>query len=182
MIFSTNVDVDVYVAVFTFSVDPDLRFVMPRMSVVMFLKHTDVFLHSCGIPVTLGFVDVYVLLLAIRSTVFRVRIDPLFGIFPSTNLGLRNLDVGLYFNLFSRLASGCFVTLVRGREDTEGDGDTSVKIQVDGRRGLLLESWNWSEEEQVVFSQTKRLLEIGEYVDGKSEGIMFEKGRTVKDK
>lgn len=58
--------------------------------------------------------------------------------FPSDALlGLREIDLLLYLDLFSGLGNySVLVVLVRGREDTEGDGDAGVKVQGDWSRGV----------------------------------------------
>lgn len=59
--------------------------------------------------------------------------------FPSDALlrCLRKLNLLLYLDLFGGLGNySVLVVLVRGREDTEGDGDAGVKVQGDWSRGV----------------------------------------------
>jgi hypothetical protein len=61
----------------------------------------------------------------------------LFVTFPSDARSLRReLDFTLYLDLGSCLFCDS-VTPIRGREDTEGDRDASVKVQIGWSRGVL---------------------------------------------
>jgi len=116
MISFLNVNVDVYVTTFPFSVVPGFGFL--------------VFGRAFG----LAYVNVLLLVVRLANSVFCERIYPLFSVFPSTSTTLSNLDIGLYFDLFVGFGCGwCAVVLVSRRKDTDRNWDAGVKIQLGGR-------------------------------------------------
>jgi hypothetical protein len=68
--------------------------------------------------------------LTLTTTISNLDIDLLTSIFPSDARSARRSDYTLYRCGLSGSLSGS-VTPVRRREDTDGDGDAGVKVQID---------------------------------------------------
>ncbi len=77
--------------------------------------------------------------LSVGPSVSQVDFDLLTSIFPSdARSGARRSDCALYLCGLSRGGLGRSVTPVRRREDTNGDGDAGVKVQIAWLSGALL--------------------------------------------
>lgn len=77
------------------------------------------------------------LFLAVGTSISELDVDLLTSIFPSDARSARRSDCGLYL---CRLSSGSLsgsVTPVRRREDTDGNGDAGVKVQIAWLYGRL---------------------------------------------
>ena len=77
--------------------------------------------------------------LAVWTSVSKLDVDLLTSIFPSDARSARRSDYALYLCCLSNGSSGLSgsVTPVRRREDTDGNGDAGVKVQIAWLYGRL---------------------------------------------